>query len=195
MPLRLVVLTGGPGAGKTAVLAAARTMYCRHVAIIPEAATILFVGGFPRHETTAGRQAAQRAIFHVQRESEQMVDDEHVAHTGLCDRGTVDGEAYWPGHRDDFWKSVGTTREAQIGRYTGVIHLRTPTDTAAYNNSNIARVEDIRTAHEIDERILAAWTGHPNRVVIDSTAIFEDKLHVALEALRPWIPEPVMHPA
>lgn len=190
--LRLIVLTGGPGAGKTAVLAAARAVYCGHVAIVPEAATILFGGGFPRHETVAGRRAAQRAIFHVQREAERLVDDEQIAHTGLCDRGTVDGEAYWPGNPNDFWESVGTTRAIQVERYAGVIHLRTPTDTASYDHSNSVRVEDVRTAHEIDERILAAWTDHPNRVVIDSTPNFEEKLHAALEILRSWIPAPIV---
>lgn len=46
---RLVVVTGGPGAGKTAVLELAARSFCEHVAILPEAATIVFGGGFPRH--------------------------------------------------------------------------------------------------------------------------------------------------
>lgn len=192
-PLRLIVLTGGPGAGKTAALAAARRIYCEHVAVIPEAASILFGGGFPRHDTIAGRKAAQRAIFHVQREAERLVDDEQVAHTGLCDRGTIDGVAYWPGDEDEFWNAVATTRELQIARYDVVVHLRTPTVDGVYNHSNPVRLENARTAQLIDERILAAWEGHPNRIIIDAAASFEDKLHATLEAIKPWIPAPV-HP-
>lgn len=190
-PHRLIVLTGGPGAGKTAVIAAARTLYCRHVAVIPEAATILFGGGFPRHNTIPGREAAQRAIFHVQREAERIAEDERITHTGLCDRGTVDGEAYWPDDPESLWSSVDTTREEQLARYAGVVHLRTPEQEAAYNHSNAVRVEDLPTAHQIDEQILAAWSDHPNRVIIAATADFEEKLHAALEVLRAWIPAPV----
>lgn len=189
-PLRLIVLTGGPGAGKTAVLTAARATWCEHVASIPEAATILFTGGFPRHETIPGREAAQRAIFHVQREAERLVEDEHVAHVGLCDRGTVDGEAYWPDGAAGYWDAVGTTRAEQLARYAAVIHLRTPTAARAYNHHNAARLEDLTLARHIDERILDAWSEHPHRIVIDAELDFETKLHTALHAIGELIPDP-----
>lgn len=188
-PLSLVVLTGGPGAGKTAVLAAARAAYCEHVAAIPEAATILFGGGFPRHDSIPGRKAAQRAIYHVQREAERLVDDELFAHAALCDRGTVDGMAYWPAGEEDFWAAVGTSREEQLARYHVVVHMRTPDQDGAYNRSNQVRVEDAALARAIDERILRAWAGHPNRIIIEARSNFEDKLHEALHALAPWLPE------
>lgn len=189
-PLRLVVLTGGPGAGKTAVLAAARAMYCSHVAAVPEAATVLFGGGFPRHSTVPGRAAAQRAIYHVQREGERLVDDEQDAHTALCDRGTVDGEAYWPGEPWEFWQAVGSTRAEQLARYSLIVHMRTPEVDAGYNHDNVVRIEDARAARRIDERILAAWSDHPNRVVIEPADRFEDKLGEALNAIRAAVPLP-----
>ena len=40
-----MVLTGGPGAGKTAVLEVVRRTFCEHVTVLPEAASILFMGG------------------------------------------------------------------------------------------------------------------------------------------------------
>ncbi len=45
---QLVVLTGGPGAGKTAILEILRRSLCPCVAVLPEAASILFGGGFWR---------------------------------------------------------------------------------------------------------------------------------------------------
>ena len=72
-----IVLTGGPGAGKTAVLEMVRHTLCEHVLILPEAATIVFGGGFPRREERESRRAAQRAIFHVQRELEAIGDGDH----------------------------------------------------------------------------------------------------------------------
>ncbi len=47
-PGRRVVLTGGPGAGKTAALEVIRRLYAPHVQVLPEAASIVFGGGFPR---------------------------------------------------------------------------------------------------------------------------------------------------
>src|SRR5688500_11067731 len=85
---KLVVLTGGPGAGKTAVLEAVRRSFCRHIGVLPEAASILFGGGFPRRDTPAARACGQRAIFRVQAELERMALDEREAAVALCDRGT-----------------------------------------------------------------------------------------------------------
>jgi predicted ATPase len=91
-----IVLTGGPGAGKTAVLELVRQEFCAHVQVLPEAAGIVFGGGFPRTGSLNWLRAAQRAIFFVQAELENTGDADNAAIV-LCDRGTVDGAAYWPG--------------------------------------------------------------------------------------------------
>lgn len=121
------MLTGGPGAGKTAVLEVVRQSFCRHVRVLPEAAGILLGGGFPRDDNPASRRAAQRAIYYTQLELESIVDDDGESVT-LCDRGTVDGGAYWPGP-GDLWSAVGTTRAPQLSRYDAVI--RPPTHAVA----------------------------------------------------------------
>lgn len=74
-----IVITGGPGAGKTALLEVVRRMYCEHVVILPESASILFRGGFPSRPTPAAHEAAQRAIFRVQHEVERLVEEGRVA--------------------------------------------------------------------------------------------------------------------
>lgn len=125
---RQIVLTGGTGAGKTAVLELVRQSLCLHMTILPEAAGIVFGGGFPRSEDTEIRRAGQRAIFFVQRELEETARAVNAAIV-LCDRGTVDGAAYWPGP-EPLWGAVGTSREEQLGRYDAVIHMRTPMTTS-----------------------------------------------------------------
>lgn len=89
----LVVVTGGPGAGETAVLSSASDSLCRHVALLPEAASIIFGTVFPRHGSLPGRTVTQAAVFAAQRQLEAVVTGEGQVAVPLCDRGTVDGVA------------------------------------------------------------------------------------------------------
>jgi hypothetical protein len=83
------------------------------VKVLPEAASIVFGGGFPRGEGSELRRAAQRAIFYVQRELEAAADANNPAII-LCDRGTLDGVAYWPGP-DDLLSAVGREPSSSAG--------------------------------------------------------------------------------
>jgi predicted ATPase len=184
---RRVVLTGGPGAGKTALLELIRQSFCRHVRVLPEAAGVVFGGGFPREDDLVCRQAAQRAMFYVQRELE-ITGDAHDAAVVLCDRGTIDGVAYWPGSGNEYWASLGTTLEQQVGRYDAVIHLRTPPSEQGYNLQNPLRTESAAEAAEIDTHIAEAWAPHPRRFLVDASASFLDKATRALAILSAEIP-------
>ena len=83
-------MTGGPGAGKTAVLELARRELCTRVDVLPEAVSIIFGGGFPRRSDEPSRRAAQRAIYRIQDELERMTF-ETTNHAAIrCDRGTID---------------------------------------------------------------------------------------------------------
>jgi predicted ATPase len=184
-PLR-VVLTGGPGAGKTAILEFVRMAFCRHVRILPEAAGILFGGGFPRSASPAKLRSVQRAIFQVQRELEASVADDDLAII-LCDRGTVDGAAYWPGP-ESFWDEMRTTEAAELERYHAVIHLRTPSDELGYDFSNPLRVESPQEAARIDDRIAALWSSHPRWIEIPAMDDFLAKARRAMDPLRALVP-------
>jgi predicted ATPase len=183
----LIVVTGGPGAGKTALLEIVRRNFCEHVAILPEAASIIYGGGFPRKPGDIARRAGQRAIFHTQCELERLTIEEQNAAVALCDRGTLDGLAYWPGDPAPFWREVRSSREAQLARYRAVIHLRTP-PAGEYNHRNHLRTESAHEAAEIDERIAAAWQGHPRVYFVDHAQKFIDKVGRALEIIREELP-------
>ena len=186
-PRKRIVLTGGPGAGKTAVLELVRQAFCAHVRVLPEAAGVVFGGGFPREADETCSRAAQRAIFHVQRELE-VTGDGHNAAIVLCDRGTVDGLAYWPGDVAELWASVGSTHAAEILRYDAIIHLRTPAADQGYNQQNPLRVESAAAAAEIDRRIFEAWLAHPRRFIVESSADFLTKVSRAVAILRAEMP-------
>jgi predicted ATPase len=181
-----IVLTGGPGAGKTAVLELVRQSLCKHLWIVPEAAGILFGGGFPRGGAASQQRAAQRAIYFVQRELEESLATADLA-IALCDRGTIDGEAYWTGP-GELWDAVGTTRAAELSRYDAVIHLRTPREGAGYDQSNPLRIEGADEARAVDERIAAAWSGHPRHYIVEPESDFLRKVARALAILRCEMP-------
>jgi predicted ATPase len=188
-PSKLVVLTGGPGAGKTAVLELARRDFCERIAVLPEAASIVFGGGFPRRESFPARKAAQRAIFRVQWELERLLIEEEKSAVILCDRGTLDGLAYWPNSEDSFWEENGTTRATELARYAAIIHLRTPGAVLGYNHQNPVRIETAAQASVIDQKIVEAWAGHPNRHFVESTEDFVSKAAQAIQLIRRELPE------
>ena len=181
------MLTGGPGAGKTAVLELVRQEFCAHVHVLPEAAGIVFGGGFPRAGSIEWRRGAQRAIFFVQRELESTAHVENAA-VVLCDRGTVDGAAYWPGP-ESFWNSVGTTLEHELSRYDAVIHLRTPPIDGGYNHANPLRLESAMAAAAIDAQLLKIWDGHPRRFVVPPSPDFLEKAVRTIEILKAEMPD------
>lgn len=189
-PVR-IVLTGGPGAGKTAVLEVVRHYFCAHVHVLPEAAGVVFGGGFPRRQDAAAVRAAQRAIFAVQRELEMVAETENPAII-LCDRGTIDGGAYWPGP-DDLWTGVGTTLPAELQRYKAVIHLRCPAEQHGYDHRNPLRVESAAQALDVDRRLLTLWATHPRRFVVEPTEHFLSKARAAIDLIRAELPACCRH--
>ena len=179
---RRLVLTGGPGAGKTAVLEALKHLLSSQVAVLPESAGIVFGGGFPRLNSPPAQRAAQRAIFYVQRELENIADESDIAAV-LCDRGLVDAVAYWPGP-DDFWSSVGMTQGEALARYDVIIHLRVPDAAHGYARVNPLRVESADEAAAIDQRILHAWSAHPHRHIVEATSDFLAKAASVLTIIQ-----------
>lgn len=186
---KLVVLTGGPGAGKTAILEMIKKMLCEHVAILPESASIIFGGGFWRLDSASGRTAAQKAIYHIQRDMEDLVLNEKKWALGLCDRGTLDGVAYWPENEESFWSTLGTSKATEYNRYQAVIHLRSPSETHGYNHQNPLRIETAIQAQAIDEKIHQIWSEHPKYREVGSSANFIEKANKAIELISQELPE------
>lgn len=182
-----IALTGGPGAGKTAVLEVVRRHFCEHIVVLPEAATVLLGGGFPRAGTDEGLRAVQRAIYRVQDELERIALAEGNAAVVLCDRGVLDGLAYWPGPTPTFFEQMATTEAAALERYASVVHLRTPV-SKGYDHSNPVRVESMADAVRLDARVADAWTHHPRRIFIEPDDDFVRKLTRSIEAVEAFLP-------
>lgn len=185
--LSQIVITGGPGAGKTAALEVLRREVCAHVVILPEAASILWRGGFPRKDAASARRAAQRAIVRLQIELQRTAIEGANPALVICDRGTLDGLAYWPGAPADYFDELDTTLERELARYHTVIHLRSPSRSDGYVSTPL-RPETAEEAHLLDERLLSAWGDHPRRIVVESNSNFLHKLQRVLSLVHAEIP-------
>ena len=105
----------------------------------------------------------------------------------LCDRGTLDGLAYWPGSRQNFLKEFAIDFDEELSRYSAVVHMQVPALAWGYEKNRI-RNESASEAHEIDRRIGRAWRGHPRVIKVGPQAGFLDKLAGTIELLRGELP-------
>lgn len=180
-----IVLTGGPGGGKTTAADLMRREVGDQIVIVPEAATMLFSGGFPRKQTPTARRSVQTAIYHVQRNLEDVHSASYPDRILLCDRGTLDSTVYWPEEDgSSFYGTLETSMEAELDRYDAVIFF----ETAAVGNLSIeggnpTRTETTTEAIEIDRQLQAVWGNHPNFNFIPHEASFLKKLEVAIDKL------------
>ncbi len=119
-----VVVTGGPGGGKTTALDLFRRELGNKIAVVPpEAATVLFSGGIPRSDDEQMVKIIQKTIFQLQENLEEIHKKQFPDRLLVCDRGSLDGLAYWPGTESDFFKGVNSSFEREIARYDAVIFL------------------------------------------------------------------------
>jgi predicted ATPase len=180
-----IVLTGGPGGGKTTAADLFRREIGDRVVLVPEAATIMFMGGFPRRAEPAAQRAAQTAIFHVQRGIEDVQSAAFPSRVLLCDRGTVDGAVYWPGAPDDFFRAMGTTREQELARYDAVVFFESAAagglDIAS---ANPARTETSEEARELDRLLREQWSAHPRFFLVPHSRSFFEKISMGLAILQ-----------
>ena len=137
----------------------------------------MYRGGLPRGESPVGTQIAQRAIFDCQCALELAHGEQHPDRVQICDRGTVDGAAYWPHDDASFFRAMGTSRERELGRYDAVIFMHTAAHLpAGYERDLEVRTEDRELAIALDDRIFGLYASHPNLIAIESRGSFLDKL-------------------
>lgn len=180
-----VVLTGGPGAGKTTAADLLRREVGDRIVVVPETATMLFGGGFPRREEPRAKCRAQEAIFHVQRRLEEVFALTYPHRVLLCDRGTVDGAVYYPGEVDDFFAGLGTTLDAELARYDHVIFFETAAvGGISIEGGNPVRNESEEQAVTIDAALRSLWEKHPRFTLIEHQRSFLDKTFAAVKLLE-----------
>ena len=190
----IVVLTGGPGGGKTTLideLLRDPAWGCR-VAALPEAISLMR----PLNISPSER-LFQRVMMYLQLSLEDGLNralDPNDPRVILCHRGTLDPLAYWLDRgwpEDEFFAFTETQRQDLYRRYTAVIHLVTAADGAAraYKKWPEAhRPEEPADATRIDRLLQQAWGGHPNYYRIDNEGQdWPAKSQAAREILARWL--------
>ncbi|MEN0058317.1 MAG: ATP-binding protein [Bdellovibrio sp.] len=178
-----IAITGGPSGGKTTLIEALKKELGQKCAVVPEAASILYRGGFPRYKEPFAVEHAQKAIYYTQRELEEVICQISQKPLIVCDRGSLDSIAYWPSSEADFFTKMNTSREAELARYDWLIHLDTaPVDF--YDTTNPIRTETFQEAWDLNGKIKQAWEGHPRRIIISHSEDFLSKMTTSLSVIR-----------
>lgn len=165
--MKKVAFTGGPGSGKSTVIAALKQEYGQLIQVAPEVATLLIKGGFPIPTSERQRIALQTAIVHTQRQLEVALEEQakdNQSKALLTDRAILDGAVYWPHGLADFMK-VFQVNHDDVMSYAKIIVLRL-NDRAYTTANNEARTESLDQALELEAKIIKLYGNYSNVEVI-----------------------------
>lgn len=192
----VIVMTGGPCAGKTTILNSLRAKlsdYGLHPVIIPEIATEFRSNGiYPGSKCLSVKDFQKFLIKYMiwkenywKKVAQAINAPKKVI---LCDRGIMDSKAYVKEKEFcEILRELGTDITAlRDKRYHGVLHLVTAALGAEefYTlENNSARTETPEEARKLDKKIIKAWTGCPHLRIIDNSTDFERKKRRALESV------------
>lgn len=196
-----IVLTGGPCAGKTTGMSWIVNHFTKigyKVFVVAETPTELITGGACPWEQKKGldfqipNYTMQKAKEQVYEELASTLDSEKVLI--VCDRGAMDAEAYLTEEgKVEFHEKTEKSATQMMEDYDAVFHLVTAAKGALefYTTANNeARKEDPSLAAELDDKTIAAWTGHPHLRVIDNSTDFEKKMQRLIREIASFLGEP-----
>ena len=112
----------------------------------------------------------------------------------MCDRAAMDNCAYMT--EEEFgWilRQLQTSKVALRDRYDAVFHLVTAAKGAEKYYTlanNQARTETVEEASALDDKLIAAWTGHPHFRIIDNSTGFEEKMLRLIREITAFLGEP-----
>jgi CYTH domain-containing protein len=90
-------------------------------------------------------------------------------------------------------KEFNTNETKERDSYDAVFHLVSAAkgkEEVYTLANNAARTETVEQARELDDKIIAAWTGHPHLRIIDNSTDFEEKLERLIKEIASFLGEP-----
>src|SRR4051794_33427222 len=187
-----IVLTGGPGAGKTVIAHRIAAAHPDRFVLVSEAATQVYDALQTRWDKldVEGRRDVQRKIYRLQVDQEDRTAAANPGKVLLLDRGTIDGAAYWPEGPADYWRDVGSTAAAELTRYDAVILLESSAALGLYDGdtSNPRRFEDAAGAITAGQLLHSLWKDHPRLRHVSACHTLDEKVTAVEQALREFVP-------
>ncbi len=196
-----IVITGGPCAGKTTAMSWIQNAFTKMgyaVLFVDETATQLITGGAAPWLSTSNRD------FQLQLLQLQQAKEKAFAEIGktmkqnkilvVCDRAAMDNCAYMT-EQEFGWviKQMNTSKITLRDQYDAVFHLVTAAKGAEKYYTlanNQARTETVEEAAALDDKLIAAWTGHPHFRIIDNSTGFEEKMLRLIKEITSFLGEP-----
>ncbi len=198
--IKKIVLTGGPGSGKTTVLDTINKVYTRlgyKVIIVEETATYLIEKGIkPFGDDAINFLDFQELVLNMQiqkekiidRATEMMKDDKIII---IYDRGAIDNLAYMS--EEEFKEILNTLNNVStfgelMNKYDLVINLVGRQDFYTTEN-NKARTESANEAIKLGEKALKSWLGHKKLKIVLPKEKMEEKIQEVLNIINEEIKE------
>lgn len=199
--INMIVITGGPCAGKSTALSWVQNEFSQkgyQVIFIGEAATELINNGISV-SSCKDRMIFQQALMCFQQEREKIylqtaknMPQEKILI--VCDRGILDSKAFLNEVEFQYLVKELKANEVELrDNYDAVFHLVSAAKGAEqfYTlENNKARSESIEEARVIDDKLIAAWTGHPHFRVIDNSTDFNGKMRRLISEIAAFLGEP-----
>lgn len=185
-----IVLTGGPGSGKTTVLNSIVNIYSSlgvKVIVVSETATEIINSGIkPFGDDKIDLLDFQELVLSLQLSKEKLFDRSielyKKSHPDkdilvIYDRGAIDNKAYI---NDKDFNSIlnqvcQNSYSSILNKYDLVIDLIGAKSFYTLEN-NHARSESADVALELGEKTLKSWTGHPKVKIVSPKEKMEDKV-------------------
>ena len=196
-----IVITGGPCAGKTTAMSWIQNAFTQKgwlVLFVDETATQLSSGGAPWKLTRNNREYPYRVTQLMLAKEEVFTAVARTFESDkvlvVCDRGALDNRAYMSEEEFRYVLEKLNMTEVELrDHYDAVFHLVTAAKGAeefyTYAN-NAARYETVEGAVQSDDRLIAAWTGHPHLRIIDNRYSFDEKMLALIREISSFLGEP-----
>lgn len=194
MKLFRLVLTGGPGGGKSVALKVLQERLTKdgvRIIAIPEAATELILAGLsPRGILENKDFQALQLDLQLQREDLYTIFARHLKDEVvilLCDRGALDGKGFIEKEAfEQILKNRSLEEKTLLKRYDAIFHLTSAAkkDPSLYSiTTNLARKETPSQAALEDDRLIEVWEKHPYHIVIPPCQTIEEKIERLEQAI------------
>ena len=196
-----IVITGGPCAGKSTAMSWVQNAFSQMgytVLFVPETATELISGGVA--PWTCGRNVDyQICQVQLQKEKERVFLQAAKTMPGekiliVCDRGMMDNKVYMNDEEFAVAMAAIDGNEVELrDEYDAVFHLVSAAKGAVefYTTANnSARIETPEQAAALDDKLIAAWTGHPHLRIIDNAQHFDEKMKRLVAEVAAFLGEP-----